>query len=386
MQYRPLGNTGMNVSVIGLGCEHLDEKPYETVKEVIDCALDGGVNLFDVFMPGEEVRKNIGKALGSRRKNVVIQGHLGSVDLERQYDISRDLPTCQRYFENLLRCLGTDYIDLGMLFFLDDDAAVDAVLANGIVDYALKLKEQGVIRAIGASAHNPKSARRVVEAGLVDMMLFSINPAFDLMPGAADIEKMLTDPFSEAVTTPDPERADFYRLCQARQVGLTVMKTLGAGKLLSPEHTPFQQPLTTGQCLHYALTRPAVASVLPGCQSAAEMQDALNYLNLSAEELDFTAAISHFRGGQDAAGGFKGNCVYCNHCLPCPAHIDIATVNKYLDIARLDPAHIPPSVISHYRSLSASGQDCLSCGNCEERCPFSVAIMANMQAAAKLLG
>ena len=56
MEYRELGNTGKKVGVIGLGCEHLDGKPYEQVKETVDRALEYGVNIFDVFMPGREVR------------------------------------------------------------------------------------------------------------------------------------------------------------------------------------------------------------------------------------------------------------------------------------------------------------------------------------------
>ena len=106
MEYRKLGNTGRQISVIGLGCEHLDGKPYEQVRETIDAALDMGVNILDVFMPGREVRKNIAKALGNRRSRVMIQGHIGSTDIKQQYDISRDIPTVKRYFEDILRLFG----------------------------------------------------------------------------------------------------------------------------------------------------------------------------------------------------------------------------------------------------------------------------------------
>ena len=93
MEKREIGKTGKKASIIGLGCEHLDGKPYEQIKSTIDTALDRGINIFDIFMPGAEIRENIAKALGSRRKDILIQGHICSSDINQQYDISRNLPT-----------------------------------------------------------------------------------------------------------------------------------------------------------------------------------------------------------------------------------------------------------------------------------------------------
>ena len=72
MQFREIGKTGVRVGTIGLGCEHLDRKPYAQVKETIDAALEAGITHLDVFMPGQEVRENIAKALGERRKDCLI--------------------------------------------------------------------------------------------------------------------------------------------------------------------------------------------------------------------------------------------------------------------------------------------------------------------------
>ncbi len=219
MEYRNIGNTGMAASIIGLGAEHLDNKPYETVEETIHAALDHQINMIDIFMPGDEVRRNIGKALGNRRKDVIIQGHIGSVDLNEQYDISRDLSTCKRYFEKLLNNLGTDYIDIGMLFFLDSAEAVEQIYSNGIVDYALELKEKGIIRAIGMSSHNPEIARKMLEKGIVDLMMFSINPAFDMTPPEKDVlstfdEKQFAE---QQYATIDPVRAGLYQYCEQKK-------------------------------------------------------------------------------------------------------------------------------------------------------------------------
>ena len=380
MNYREIGKTGRQGSIIGLGCENLDGKPFEQVKETIDAAIEKGINLFDVFMPGKEIRKNIAKALGGRRDKVMIQGHIGSTDIRRQYDISRDLPVVQRYFEDMLRIFG-GYVDFGMMFFIDSDKDYNGVFDKGIADYVQRLKKQGDIGHIGFSSHNPEMARRVIETGLPEMLLFSINLAFDLYPAETNVLDELDHGLdSVAFRGIDPKRAALYKICEQMGVGITVMKTLGAGKLLSVEHTPFQQPMTVAQCIHYALTRPAVASVLLGCKSRGEVLDAVRYLDMSDDERDYTHVLGTLRND------FRGNCVYCSHCQPCPAEIDIAVVNKYLDIARLDKENIPLSVRSHYAGLAHGGGDCIGCGNCESRCPFGVSIIDNMADAMRLFG
>ncbi|MCL2356467.1 MAG: aldo/keto reductase [Defluviitaleaceae bacterium] len=375
MEFRKLGRTNENVGVIGLGCEHLDRKPYEQVAETIDAALDIGVNLLDVFMPGEEVRTHVAKAIGGRRKNLLIQGHIGASDVNQQYDISRDMPTVKKYFETLLRLFG--YIDFGMLFFIDSEDDFKNVFETEFIEYARKLKRQGDIRHIGFSSHNPATAKRVIATGEVDMLMFSINPAFDMlpphMPALEQIDKQFAGALFRGI---DPERAALYDLCERENIGITVMKALGAGKLLSADHTPYAKPLTLNQCVHYALSRPAAASVLPGCRTAAEMRQIAEYLSASAEEKDFSDTI------RDLRADFAGNCVYCSHCQPCPAEIDIAGVHKYLDIARLDTASIPPSVRSHYAALP--GGTCIECGNCESRCPFGVKIIENLKEAGRI--
>lgn len=379
MEYREVGRTGIKSGIIGMGCEHLDGRPFEQVKDTIDAAIENGINTFDLFMPGKEIRENIARALGERRKNAIIQGHIGSTDIGQQYDISRDLPVVKKYFEALLHNFG--YIDFGMMFFIDSEEDYKGVFETGFIDYVNNLKQQGDIRHIGFSSHNPVMAARVIETGVPEMMLFSINLAFDLYPAEADILNELDEGLSaNAFCGFDKKRADLYALCEQKGIGITVMKTLGAGKLISPEHTPFQKPMTVAQCVHYALTRPAVASVLLGCQSRSEVLDAVKYLSTSEAERDYSGVINTLRSD------FKGNCVYCSHCQPCPVGIDIAAVNKYLDIALLDEKNVPPSIRSHYAGLEHGGKDCISCGSCEGRCPFGVPVIKNMARAAEIFG
>jgi predicted aldo/keto reductase-like oxidoreductase len=203
-----------------------------------------------------------------------------------------------------------------------------------------------------------------------------------MAPAEADIYEMLDNEKGKAHFTAkiQPERAALYRLCEEKEVAITTMKTLHAGRLLSPDLTPFASPMTAAQCIHYALTRPAVVSTLIGCKSPEEVKDTLRYFDMSDEEKDYSGIIKNYQGN------YKGNCMYCNHCLPCPSHIDVAALTKYLDLARQNEKDIAPTVTQHYKALSKHGSDCVSCGSCEKRCPFTVPVIKNMKKAAELFG
>ncbi len=385
MKYRKLGRTGMTVSEISLGCEHLQGKDYELVKTVIDAALDSGINFLDVFMSEPNVRTSIGKALAGRRESVIIQGHIGSCWVDGQYKVSRDPAEYIPGFEDLLCRLRTDYIDVGMLHFVDRETDWDALAASDMMRYALSLKEKGIIRAIGMSSHNPVTARKAVESGLIDVLMFSLNPAYDLVPKDRD----MTEIFSEVINgtrqnfsslTLEPARAALYRACEERGVAITVMKALAMGTLLSGERSPLGVALSEAQCISYALSRPAVAAVMVGMQRISDVENAAAYWNLSEAERDHSEILASL--GMFSA---DGRCMYCNHCLPCPARIDIAAVNKYLDLVELDkrPAD---SVRQHYTALDHTGTDCLQCGACETRCPFGVQVISRMERAAAVFG
>ncbi|NLK07364.1 MAG: 4Fe-4S binding protein [Firmicutes bacterium] len=379
MLFRPIGKTGMSASIVGLGAEHLDNRPYEVAEEVIDAALEHGINIIDCFMPGKPVRENISRALKGRRDQVLIQGHIGSVDLREQYDRTRDVDICRRYFEDMIRIFKTDYIDLGMMFFIDTEDDYKGVFETDYITYVLKLKEEGKIRAIGASSHNPKMAARLVETGVVELLMFSTNPAFDMLTYDADIGEAMAGRYDkDSFDGIDPDRAYLYRLCESKGVAITTMKTLGAGKLLSPEFSPFAKPLTVAQCIHYALTRPAVVSTLIGCETREQVAEAVNYLNLTDDERDYSSIIG------TAKGTMSGQCVYCNHCLPCPVEIDIAHTIRMLDTASLDPDNIPERILDQYRANSYRASDCTECGSCEEKCPFGVQVIAKMHSAAAM--
>ena len=127
MQYRRLGKTELMVSEIGLGAEWLERHSCEEVKAVIDRAEAHGINILDCWMPGPQVRKNIGLALAGKREKWIIQGHIGSTWQNGQYTRTRDVEKCAVAFEDLLTRMRTDHIDLGMIHYVDQESDWDAV-------------------------------------------------------------------------------------------------------------------------------------------------------------------------------------------------------------------------------------------------------------------
>lgn len=380
MKNNILPKVDIAISEVGLGCEHLERLDYPVIQRVIDKAIDCGINVMDVFMPEPNVRTNIGRALSGRREQVILQGHIGAAYINGQYQRTRDPKLCKDFFEDFLTRLQTNYVDIGMLHYIDDNADFETVFHGEVLEYALKLKERGVIRALGMSSHNPEIALRAVNTGLLDVLMFSINPAYDLLPPSENIDLMFSrDTYQdESLRGINPVRAELYRTCEAKGVAITVMKAMGAGTLLRAETSTLGAALTPVQCVHYALGRPAVTSVLVGARTPDEVVAAAAYEAASDEEKDYSVILS---GTPKFA--LKGKCMYCNHCLPCPAKIDIALVNKYLDLTAAGDT-IPDTVKMHYSSMKHLASACIRCGSCEKNCPFGVPVMDKMRQATKV--
>ena len=392
MKYRELGQTGIRVSEIGIGCEGFlaqDEAGYVSWLDAMEAL---GINFIDMYTSNPEFRSRLGNALKGRRDRFVLQAHLCSVWKDGQYLRSRDLKDTQEGFEDQLQRLQTAYFDIGMIHYCDALSDWEAIRANGIIDYAKELKEKKIIRAIGLSSHNPQVAIRAVEEGAVEVLMFSINPCYDLLPANEDVEELWNEKnYEKALLNMDPERQALYELCQRRGVGITVMKAFGGGDLLDASLSPAGVALTANQCIHYAMTRPGVACVIAGARKPEEIYAAAAYEDASDADRDYAAAFAAM-----PKISWKGHCMYCSHCAPCPVGISVADVTKFLNLAKAqgavsaagtaDPAAIPETVREHYRALAHHAGECIECGSCEGRCPFEVEVIRNMKQAAGLFG
>ncbi|MDR3596320.1 aldo/keto reductase [Clostridium sp.] len=383
MEYRVLGRTGIKVSAIGIGGEGFENKSNEDCKEIIDCAMSEGINFFDIYNSNPEVRSNVGKALSKYpRESFVIEGHLCTIWDNGQYRRTRDINEIVEGYEDFLTRMQLDYVDVGMIHYVDDQKDFDNIFNGQIIKYAKELKEKGIIKSIGISTHNPDIAFKAVKTGIVDVILFSINAAYDMLPASEDVNILFEEATFKNRTYEgiDLKRDKLYRTCENEGVALTVMKGYAAGVLLSDKESPFEKALTPVQCLHYCLTRPAVAAVMVGVANINQIFAATSYNDASSKEKDYSEVLANA-----PKKAFSGHCMYCGHCAPCSKKIDIALVNKYLDLALIQE-EVPETLKNHYELLEHHAGECIECGACMKNCPFGVDIINKMKQAVELFG
>lgn len=382
MKQRMLGKTGLMVSEIGFGGEWLERHPEEESIELMKYANTRGINIIDCWMPDPKSRDILGKAMKGNRENWIVQGHFGSTWQNGQYVRTRDMQYVKPAFEDLLIRLQTDYIDLGMIHYVDTVEDWEYLQTSDFLAYVKEMKDKGVIRHIGLSSHNPETAKMAVKSGLIEMLLFSVNPAFDMLPAGEDLEDLLKEGYhyEDGLNGINTERAELYKLCEEYNVGITVMKGFAGGRLFDAKRSPFGVPLTPMQCIHYALTRPSVSSILVGYDTKEQVDEALRYETASDEEKDYATVLAGA-----PLHSYQGQCTYCGHCKPCVVDLDIAMINKYYDLATMQE-EVPATIRSHYELLAHHASECIGCQACESRCPFSVPIAERMQKTAELFG
>lgn len=390
MTYRKLGKTSIEVSEIGLGTEHLEKQSEETIDSVIKTGVDKGVNFIDLILGSLEARDKVCAALRGIRTKVILAAHFGQTYKDGRG--IRDPKLCEASFYDLLSALHTDYIDVLMFHNVNKELDYkEAFDRQGYLGVALRLKQEGKVRVLAISTHVTSIGMRAIQSGLMDAIMFPINPAHDLLPGEMSWWKKDTyTEQSEYVKEPSEERKQLYLSCQENNIGLIAMKPYAGGLLLhggNPSDFVVKSRLQEGspggillnpvQCLSYIFCQPGVSTVVPGCRSPQEVEAALAYVVASEEERDFSGIEVN------PLWKLRRRCVYCDHCLPCPVEIEIGTLLKLLDAAE---HRLNKVVATGYGALKRNASDCTRCSLCIERCPFDVPVIERMERAIEVFG
>jgi predicted aldo/keto reductase-like oxidoreductase len=376
MKTRTLGRTDLEVSAISLGTEYLINLPRHHVVEVIHRAIERGINYFDLFWAQAAFRDTMGAAFKGCRENVLLAAHLGSADINGQYERTRDPALCERFFLDFLARYRIDCVDILFLHNSESQEDYDGLMRpGGLLEMATRYQREGKTRYIGFSGHNASTSRQAAECGAIDVLMFPLSFTNHAMPG----------------------RPELLEACLTHNVGLVAMKPFAGGNLLRKEPTievtdyqmgraeaagsPMQftksREITPVQCLSYVLDLQGVSTVVPGCANIEQLEAALACFDASTEDQKYAALLADFDRYR------TGVCIHCNHCLPCPAHIDIGHVLRLLQMAHNNRKS---EAQTGYHTLSADASDCIRCGDCAGRCPFGVEVVAQMEEAVAVLG
>jgi len=286
MEYRPLGDTGLNVSVIGLGVEHLKRQPEESIAGVIEEAVSGGVNYFDLVWSFPNVVRGVAKGIGDRRRHVHLALHLGSCRKDGKYIRSRTPRRCEDNFHETLELLDTSYVDLINLHYVKDIKQWNIVTKpRGVLDLAVRLRDAGLGRLVAISTHDLRVVRLAAEHPEIESVMYQINMANHNLEG----------------------REEALQLCVAGGKGVVAMKPYAKGKLLQRNKTVKIVDHHTGglrltakipggstpvKCLSYALSQSGVSCAVMGVKNIEELRGGLAYLDAAESERDFRQELN----------------------------------------------------------------------------------------------
>lgn len=185
MQRRMLGNTGLEVSLLGLGTVKLGRteavkypEPYSlpddrTVRRLLDTAADLGINLLDTAPAYGTSESRLGALLRGRRNDWLIATKVGEIfeNGRSSYDFTPEF--VRTSVKSSLQRLHTDHLDMVLIHSDGRDLAI--LEQMGTLDCLMDLKERGWIRAVGISHKTVAGAQRAIELGC-DLIMATLNP------------------------------------------------------------------------------------------------------------------------------------------------------------------------------------------------------------------
>ena len=271
MNYRKLGNTGIEISEISFGCMSLGDNQQEN-ERLIHHSIDQGINFFDtadLYQHGFN-EESVGKAIKSKRNEITLctkAGNVWNADGKTwHWDASRK--HILQAVEASLTRLQTDHIDLYLLH----GGTIEDPIDETIEAFEL-LKEQGKIKHYGISSIRPNVIRQYVErSNIVSIMmqysLLDRRPEESMLEllHANQISVLARGSLAKGLLAGKPPAAYLdHETEDVKKMQASMMKMIQ-----SPEHLPWV-------ALQFALHRPAIASAVVGIRTMEQLEQLLSF-------------------------------------------------------------------------------------------------------------
>lgn len=368
---RPLGRTGLEVSILGFGCMRLPVErpsglatdPFDPAKRVDAAAATAlireaharGVNYFDTAWPyhGGQSEVVLGAAVSPFRDEVLLatKSPVWMVQAHGDFD---------RLLDEQLRRLDTDRVDVYLLHALNR-TVWPHLKETGFASFLDRVRRDGRARHVGFSFHDDLETFRDI-LGSYDWEVCQIQYNFfdvDFQAGLAGL-----------------------RLAAERGGGIVVMEPLRGGRLVDPlpaevralwEEAP-RRRTPAAWALQWVWDHPQVATALSGMGAAAELAENLAAA-AAAGPLTETERSLVARVREAYRRLLRVPCTGCAYCLPCPNGVNIPTnFALYNDACMFKDPEIAVLSYRHFLPPPARASACLACGECEPKCPQGIAV------------
>lgn len=371
MQYR-MNKAGEPISVLGYGCMRFSRKggkiDIDKAEKEIMRAVDAGINYFDTayMYAGNEA------ALGEIVKRRNIRDKINIATKLPQYMVKKT-EQLDKFFEEELRRLKTEYIDYYLMHMISDFGAWERLERLGIKEWIAKKKKSGQIRYIGFSFHgNTEQFIKVLDAYEWDFCMIQYN------------------------YVDENTQAGRKGLMAAHEKGIPVMimEPLRGGKLVSMLPKEAKALMADNEkkrspaewALRWVMQQPEVSCVLSGMNSMEMLEENIRIAN-EVQIGEFDEADNKLMSDVKKIinAGIKVNCTACRYCMPCPGNIDIpGTFSAYNTMYTESKAGGRREFIQAV-ALQKETRKCINCGKCESHCPQKLEVRKELAKADKEL-
>ena len=374
MQYRKNRN-GQDISLLGYGCMRFSSKGTgidvdKAEREIME-AYKSGVNYFDTayIYPGSE------SALGTIVERNGIRDKINIATKLPQYLINgRD--AIDRYFNEQLNRLKTDYIDYYLMHHLTDFVSWEKLKKHGILEWIAEKKKIGQIRNIGFSYHGDSQ------------MFIKILDDYDW--DFCQVQYNYLDEHAQA-------GVEGVKRAAEKNVPVIIMEPLRGGKLVNMLPETAKKIIAENPrgwsaaewAFRWLYNQDEVSCVLSGMNSMEMVRENCRIADESRpgeftqDDFDLIDGIK-----SEINAHTKVPCTACRYCMPCPKNVDIPAIFRcynemYTENKRSGRWEFAQTV--GLRKQKAFASQCIGCGKCEKHCPQNIAIREELKKADRAL-
>lgn len=367
MKYHEDKVSGNKLSVLGFGCLRFPRDRIET-EQMILAAIDGGINFFDTAYIYPNSEKTLGEILAkhNKRDDVYIATKLPVMMCKNTSDFDK-------FFNEQLRRLQTDYVDYYFMHSLTDFAQWEALRKAGIEDWIIEKKKTGQIRQIGFSHHGTcDEFLKILDSYAWEFCMIQYN-YYDENYQAGKKGLKAASEKGIPVMIMEPLLGGTLATGLSKEAVEVFAKT---DPNLSPADWAFW----------WLWNQSGITTVLSGMSSTQVLEQNLcsadNFRPLTNIELDVYTDVIHL-----LKKSHKIKCTGCNYCLPCPKGINIpacfSAYNASYGHGWIKGMTLYATGTGIMKKNHNSAHLCINCGKCEKHCPQHISIAKSLKKVAK---